>query len=74
MQIPTILQILFQLVPPLISHGCGHCKIVLWWKGWQAISKDPPQLKSRKHTVNAKNPQFKVDETSKHPLFRQVSF
>lgn len=46
----TILQILFQLVPPLLSHRLGHRQIILRWEGRQAISKDPPELEDAENT------------------------
>ena len=63
------MQVLFQLIPPRISHRCGHRQVVLRWKGWQAVSKDPPQLKDPENTqFKTKSLQFKVGETAKPPL------
>lgn len=49
-QIHTILQILFQLLSPLIGHRYGHGQIVLRGEGWQPVPKDSLELEDPENT------------------------
>lgn len=57
------------------SHAAidEYCKIVLWWKGWQAISKHPSAERSENTRLRAKHLLFKVGETTKPPLRASLS-